>query len=414
MKKLLVLGGESSTVDVVKIAHELGYYVTVASRSERGEAKDLADEKILCDLEDYDTLVQYIKENNVDGVMTGPSEFHTLNMIRVCKRAGLRCYVNEEQWTQCANKELYKSNCRKHNVPCIPEFDPEKPESFRFPVVVKPVDGCSSKGISMCYNVEEFYKAKELALKYSDSGKILVEKFICNNGYGVSCWYVANQGDIRLSLFGDKYCVDTERAMISAVSISPSKLIDDYVERVNPNVIEMFKSIGVENGSLFMQAMPEEDIYFHDMGLRMSGGLIFKLTEPITGINDMRMMIRYAVGDSFSTQEEMEKVDPYLHGKYAVSFCVPLNVGTIKSIEGMEQISMIPTLTAITQYYHEGDTISEDKIGTLMQHFGRFKFVTDSYDEIIKTIEYIQNTLKIIGLNGENLIYKYFDVNRLQ
>ena len=110
MKKLLVLGGESSTVDVVKIAHELGYYVIVASRSEKGEAKDLADEKILCDLEDYDTLVSYIKTNNVDGVMTGPSEFHTLNMLRVCRLAGLRSYVTEEQWNQCANKELYGDN----------------------------------------------------------------------------------------------------------------------------------------------------------------------------------------------------------------------------------------------------------------------------------------------------------------
>lgn len=414
MKKLLVLGGESSTVDVVKIAHELGYYVIVASRSERGEAKDLADEKILCDLEDYDTLVSYIKTNNVDGVMTGPSEFHTLNMLRVCRLAGLRSYVTEEQWNQCANKELYKNNCRKHNVPCIPEYDPEKPETFQFPVVVKPVDGCSSKGIVMCNNIDEYREAKTHALSYSNAGKILVEKYIKNSGYGVSCWYVAYNGDIRLSLFGDKYNVDTERAMISAVSISPSKLIDDYVQRINPNVINMFKSIGVENGSLFMQAMPEEDIYFHDMGLRMSGGLIFKLTEPITGINDMRMMIRYAVGEEFSTTEEMEQVDPYLKGKYAVSFCVPLNVGTIKTIEGMEQISKIPTLTAITQYYHEGDTVTEDKIGTLMQHFARFKFVTESYEDIIQTIEFIQHTLKIVDIYDNDLVYKYFDVKRLQ
>ena len=46
MKKLLVLGGNYSTVQVVKYAKEKGLYVVVTSNEHTGEAKDLADETI--------------------------------------------------------------------------------------------------------------------------------------------------------------------------------------------------------------------------------------------------------------------------------------------------------------------------------------------------------------------------------
>ena len=31
------------------------------------------------------------------------------------------------------------------------------------------------------------------------------------------------------------------------------------------------------------------------MGLRLSGGLVYNITEPLTGFNDLKMMLRNAV-----------------------------------------------------------------------------------------------------------------------
>lgn len=221
-------------------------------------------------------------------------------------------------------------------------------------------------------------------------------------------------GGVKLSLMSDKYKVDSEKAMISALTIIPSKKLSYFKQNINNNVISMFNDLHVENGSFFMESLPSENLYFHDMGLRMSGGLIYKVIEPILGINDLRMMIRYAVEGVFATDDEFDKIDPTIKGHYACSFCIPLSAGKISSISGLDDISKMPYISSIVQYYHEGDIVTADKIGTLLQHFGRIKFITKSYDDISKVIEYIQNTLRITGTNGEDMIYKYFDVNRLQ
>jgi len=74
------------------------------------------------------------------------------------------------------------------------------------------------------------------------------------------------------------------------------------------------------------------------MGLRLRGGLTYKLTEPLTGISDLRMMIRHAVGEEFSSQAEMDKIAPHLHGKWGGIVCIPLKAGTIAQIDGVEEI----------------------------------------------------------------------------
>ena len=95
------------------------------------------------------------------------------------------------------------------------------------------------------------------------------------------------------------------------------------------------------------------------------------------------------------TNEEIEQIDPYLNGKYAASLCIPLKVGTIGSIEGLDEILKTLQIDDFIQYYRVGDCITEDKVGTLMQHFGRFKFVASSKDEIVHIINQIQEILPL-------------------
>jgi hypothetical protein len=66
------------------------------------------------------------------------------------------------------------------------------------------------------------------------------------------------------------------------------------------------------------------------------------------------------------------------------------------------------------QYYNVGDQVSKDSIGTLMQHFGRFKFFANSMKELIDTVNQIQKLLIVEDKTGHDLIYAYFDTDRLR
>lgn len=420
--KLLVLGGTSASLDVVRTAKEMGIYVIVADDQDKGIAKEFADEVAKISTTNFSELLRLISERNIDGVFCGPSEFNIRNVMKLCRLAKLPFYATKEQWDLCSNKGSFKRLCREYSVPCVPEFTisniKEMDESqIQFPVIVKPVDGCSSKGISVCYSIQELYNAYNHALMYSESQNVIVEKYIENGGTITSVRYIADKGELYLSMTGDTYVVDpiNRTALISALTVFPSRYTDMYTKEVDDKVKEMFKNIGFSNGVLFMQALTLGDkLYFHEMGLRLSGGLTYKITEQANGINDLKMMIRYALGGSILVDGECDKIDPYLNGRIAASFCIPLNIGTIASISGLDLIENKLNIESFTQYYFVGDTITNDKIGTLQQHFGRFKFFVENRNQLVEYINFIQDNLCIKGNGGEDMVYLKFNTSRIQ
>lgn len=422
-KRLLVLGGTSSK-DIVLQAKRMGIYTIVADYNKTNAAKQIADESIHISTADTEALVKFVKEANIDGVFSGPSEFNIQQVMKVCEATGLPFYATKEQWDICQNKAAFKALCHKFNVPVIPEYEiteemlPEDLAKIKYPVVVKPTDSYSSKGLSICKNEKELKEAIPFALSFSPSGHFIVEKCITSD-YGFGCRYIANDGLIYLSAVNDQYTVDEfdGRAHISAVSCFPSKKIDLFIKEINPNVISMFKSIGLSNGTFFMQALVDQDndqIYFHEMGLRLSGGLNYKIFERACGYNDVQMMIRYALGGPMATTEDISHIDPKMNGHIVGSITIPLKAGVIAKTEGIETLQNCEQVVGINQYYIVGDEIKEDYIGTLAQHFCRVKLLTNSMEEFRRMIIYIYQTIKVTDSNNKDLIYRRFDLSRLK
>ena len=422
-KRLLVLGGTSAK-DIVAQAKRMGVYTIVADLEEINASKTISDEGVIVSTTDTNALVELIKKKHIDGVFCGPSEFNIQQVMKVCHAAELPFYATKEQWDICQNKATFKDLCRKFNVPVVPEYQiskemfPEELTKVKYPVVVKPVDACSSKGLSICSDEAQLRKAIPYAISASESGKYIVEKCITSD-YGFGCRYIANNGEIYLSAVCDRYTVDEfdGKAHISAAAIFPSKKTDAFIRDVNPGIIAMFKSIGLVNGTFFMQALVDQEdgqIYFHEMGLRLSGGLIYSMLEASCGYNDVQMMIRYALGGPMATDEDVAKIDPYMNGNFVGSLTIPLKVGTIGHIEGVEEVRSNPKVTSLVQYYQEGDRIGPEIIGTLMQHFCRVKMMTKSINEYLQLINWIHETIKVSDVEGNNMVYRYFDPNRIR
>ena len=423
-KRLLVLGGGYAAYHIVKLAKEEGAYVITTDYLESGRAKDISDEALMVSTADIDALAQVVKEKQIDGVFCGPSEFNIVNVMTLCEKTGLPFYATREQWDTCSDKALFKQMCRENGVPCVPEYHltqdflEEDLANIKYPVIVKPVDSSSSRGIAIAANKEELKKAYREALKFSAKGQILVEKYISNE-CAFAVRYIAYNGEIYLLLTNDRYVVDPveKKALIGYVAVYPSKLSEKYIKDTDPHVKKMFKKLGIQNGAFFMQALVDPDdgnIYFHEMGLRLSGGLTYTITEPATGISDAKMMIRYALGLGFSSPEEVERIDPNLNSQIAVSVCYPLKPGKIERIEGIDLCKSTLNVVDFVQYYFAGDEITEAKIGTLDQHFCRVKLLCRDYAEVEKSVDFIMDTIKVTDTNGEDMLYLRFDTKRLK
>lgn len=407
-KRILILGGGYSTVEVVKYAKELGLYAIVTSNEPSGAAKAIADETLMYSTDDVENIVEYVNQAEIDGVFTGASEFHIVNMIKICQKCGLPCYATLRQWEICQNKHQFKNLCREYNVPCVKEYDRSSSSNFNFPVIVKPVDGCSARGISVCNSELELKEAYNKALKYSLSKKLIIEDYIENGGTTISVRYIVVDGELYLEAVGDRYVLDADngKALITAAAFYPSKHTEFYISNIDQKVKNMFKGLGLKNGALFMEAIFKDDIgiVFYEMGLRISGGMTYKITEITNRINELKMLIRYAVSGKMCDKSDLSKIEPHLNGNYTASITLPLRTGKISEIKGLEAVKSLTQVFFVQQYYHEGDTIMPEYIGTLDQLLARVTLICHGKSELFDTIKFIKSNISVIDENGSEMI----------
>lgn len=421
-KRLLVLGGTTASYDLVKNAREMGVYTIVTDDCADRISKKIADESAMVSTTDMEGLAALIKERNIDGAYCGPSEFNIRNLIRLCEKTGLPCYTDMKTWDLCANKDVFKDYCRKYNVDCPPEYEitenitNEELEEIDYPIIIKPVDGCSSYGITVCWNKDDVLPAYKKAMDGSICKRIIAEKYIDNGGEIFSVRYMIKDGEAYPYFLMDTYLADpiNKKTHVSCLTYGPSKYYNYYMESMDKNVRSLIKGLGLKNGTAFFQALPYKGkIYIHEMGYRLSGGMIFKLTEPTVGINDMKMMIRYALGEEIFSDEEVKTWDVACTKKHAAQLMIPLNAGKIAKIEGLEEVKNIKCVSDVLQYHNEGDTVEERFIGTLSQHFGRIAIISESDDEIFETIEKINKILNIYDDKGNIMNALKFDQSRI-
>lgn len=421
-KRLLILGGTVASYDLVNLAKSMGVLTYVADDRETGAAKDIADHKVLISTTDIDGLAQFVQDNHIDGVFCSPSEFNIRNAIRLCEKTGLPFYTTQEQWDLCNNKRRFKQYCRKNGLPYITEhfYDGDDKSivcsDCQFPVIVKPVDGSGSQGVSVCNSTAELNSAIDKALQYSRSGKIIIEKYLDNGGRLFSFRYLLNNGEYYPYLLMDTYIADpiNKEYLVSAFSYAPSEHAEEFMSQADAKVRATINDMGLKNGTVFAQTLPfDGEFYCHDMGYRLSGGITYHLSEALTGINDMKMMLRYAMGGPVCTPEEVARINPVPRGKVAGQLMIPLMAGTIASIKGMDGLKNNPAVLSYIQYYHEGDTIRQQDLGNLGQQFARIYILADNKENLVKQVNQIQDRISVKDTNGNEMFTLRFDTNRL-
>ena len=397
-KKLLLLGSSIWKDVIVKWAEDNNVELLFAGLYP-APLDEVASESYRIDTTDPKVMKPFIRGLEVDGVFMGGSELIVSHACEYINELGFPCYCTKEQWDICQNKQRFKNLCRQYGVPCVQEFSADDdPEKYDYPIIVKPTDSCSAKGITVCQNAEEYKKAIDHALEYSTEKKFIIEKFIENKGTTMSVRYIAVDGELYLEAVGDRYVLEPEKgkALITAAAFYPSKYTDQYIRTVDEKVKAMFKGIGLKNGALFMESIANPDgIWFYEMGLRISGGQTYKFTEQITGINELKMLIRHAATGSMCDAEDVKKIDPYMKGYFSASLTIPLCEGTIASATGIDVINAIPEVGNIVQYWKEGDTVLPKHLGTLDQLFARIPIIVKGKERLLEIFKTIRASLCI-------------------
>lgn len=414
-KKLLVLGGKPvASYEIVEYAKSKGVYTIVTDflSKQKSRAKQIADECWDISTADIETLIPLIENNKIDGVFTGVHEFNILKCLDICERLNLPFYSNRIQWEQTTNKALFKEICKKYNIPVVKDyyFAGNQETSLGYPVIVKPIDGSSGKGISICNNAKELKIAYLHAMSVSSKRSVLVEEYI--TGDEIVVFYSIKNGTVKLSVITDYYYnYDQKITMpLPQVYIYPSIYLEKYFEEMNDKVIEMIKGLKILNGTFFLQAFANENGFtFFEPGFRLGGSSVYKYTSHLNSISSLEMLVNYALtGD-------MGDVDLNLENPKFSKPCCTLSLvskgGTVGQILGYDTASMLKGVIDSELRYNEGEHIHLNS--ALGQIHLRFFIVGENFTEIVNIIKKIQENVKVFDQKGESMLIKSFDVKRL-
>ena len=410
-KKLLILGGSSYMIDPVRKAKEMGIYTIVTDLHgiDRCPAKLIADEYWDISLMDYETLVPKIKDEQIDGILTGFTDAFLLAYQHLCELTGLPCYATKEQIELSIDKDAFKKLCRQNGVGVVPEYDVScfdtKVISKSNPVIIKPVDNSGSNGIFICDDPDEYNRLKKESLSYSRSGKVLVEKYMqCDD---VSFEYKIQDGEITLSSICDRFIHNTEGVgSVTSGLIYPSKYLARYRAEQDQKVVDMFRSIGLQNGVLFMQAFVDDNgFYFYEMGYRLSGGRHYIFTENQNDDSSLVQLICFALTGEMSSRRIAEIANPDFK-----DICCQLSIlcrsAKIKRIIGKELVKDFPEVIDSLFSYREGDTVGKE--GTSSQIFAKLHIVTHTISELKVLLSSIKNSIRVLDILGNDMILDFF------
>ena len=420
-KKLLILGGNSETVPLVEIANRMGVKTIVTSNVPNEAAKRIAWKSYEVNGMDVPAVVSLARDEQVDGVIVGVADILVPSYCKVCAALGLPSYATQEIVDIFAYKDVFKATCERYGVHGVPDYyldenlNPEDIKKIKFPVMVKPVDGRSGMGMTICHKPEDLNEAVAKALEVSNCKRFIVERYMgdCEDCF---VYYTFKDGYCSLSCIADRYTTD-EQPGVSRVCLGatyPSKYIKNYFSRMHNNALRMFKNIGIRNGVLLMQAFYEDgDFYVYDPGFRLQGEAPHLHVKAINGFDQREMLIRFALTGSEGEINLEKQDDAYFHGKYAATLWTLLKKGRVARIIGLDDINADPRVHINIQRIHEGDTIEEAWIGTEKQVLNRLYIVCDTKDDLVDAVKEYQNKIKVYDTDGNNITLEGFDVNRI-
>ncbi|MGN0649977.1 MAG: acetyl-CoA carboxylase biotin carboxylase subunit family protein [Oscillospiraceae bacterium] len=414
-KVLLFLGTSVASVSMVQYAHKEGAYVIVTDNLpiEQSAAKELADEVSYVSTRDVDSLCALVREKEANGVICGVSEGNLACVQEVCQRLNLPCYFTKEQWDICQDKKQFKDLCLKHAVPVSREYIIESEsdiDKVRFPVIVKPVDGCAAQGITICSCRDELLDAIEVAKNISNSGRYIVEDYLI--GTEITAVYTVKAGEISLSLVRDRYpSLDHEgvTAQFDA-SIAPSRFYQEYAATVDPAVKRMLKAIGAYAGVVFFQGIAtDHGIFIFECGYRMNALCDYYNLSAANGINYMEMMVNYSLtGEMGGADLSSDNPNP---DELCCIFNMTAHAGTISKLEGAQECQKLPGVQYAEYLLPLGHRIVENN--SMAQSVFRAYINAPNLSCLKKTITEMQKLVCVEDENGNDMLFLPFDVERI-
>lgn len=313
MESILIFGGGLNQLTLIKSAIDLGYRTIVIDPNPEAPAKNIAHAFETVGPKDYDKTKEVAIKYNVKGIVTCQMENPLLLMAKLAKELNY-LFPTEEAILNARNKQLMKSCFIKNNVPCAKGvlvksgevINRELCEQIGFPLIIKPVDSFSSRGVYKINSFDEIEKYIQTTKSFASNGDVLVEEFM--EGPEVSVESVTQNGITTVVQITDKVITSYPTA-VEMAHIQPSELSEDSKNKITALVKEAATALKIDNcGGHAEVKVTAKGVKMVEMGARLGGDYITSHLVPLsTGVNIEAAVIQIAMGKEPNLEHKYQR-----------------------------------------------------------------------------------------------------------
>ena len=294
-KIIAVIGAGEGALPIVKAAKEMGVTVVAYGRND-SLAKDQVDIFVEENNFDIHFIAESCRELHVNGIMPS-SELSTEVAARVAHKAGL--FGNEvEKGFGGKNKFFMRTKVAGLTSAKQPKFQLySEGMDISYPVVVKSVDACGKRGVSIAYNEVDLEKSVQHARENSSVGSALVEEYLKGGQeYSIECLSYG-KGKHQVVQYTEKESAGPPH-FVEIAHHQPANLSDEIKARIDRAAWDILEVLGLNCGMAHLEIkIIDNEIYFIEVGARGGGDHISDILTPLsTGFDYYKAAIECHLG----------------------------------------------------------------------------------------------------------------------
>lgn len=300
MNKIAVIGANEPLIPFYRQAKALGYEIIGIAWAEGAVCRKYCDKFYPISFVDKDDVLKVCRDEKIDGITSFNLESALPTVIYVAQNLGLNSN-GYDCLELTATKFSQRNSFEKNGIP-VPQYKKIKNLSqldlstFKFPIIVKPIDSGGSQGITKLDCEEGLEKAINDALEHSRSQEVIVEEFIDGREFSVEC--LSHNGKHYVLQITDKVTSGSPH-FIEMQHHQPADISPDTANRIRSLVEKALTALKIENSPSHTEIKlnSRNELYIIEIGARMGGDYITSdLVRLSTGYDMVKGCIELATG----------------------------------------------------------------------------------------------------------------------
>ena len=299
MKNGIVLGGTNDHIELIKQLKKEGFYVILIDYFSAPPAACEADKHLMVSTREIDAIEQIIQTYKPLHIFSACVD-STLNTLAICnEKFGFKTLFTPNQFRIISNKQTMKQWMHEHGLPtgqfcCIHANTLFSEIPLALPLVVKPSEGNSSKGVSIIVNEAEWETALQKAKEQDNDNQMLVEEFIA--GKELSVDLLCLNGETHVLMISEiiKPSVNSSTITENRYSIELEKKWENAIQVL---ATQLSKELELNNQLMLLQCIvTENEISIVEFSLRIGGGNKHQLIKQVKNIDLIQVYIQLMLG----------------------------------------------------------------------------------------------------------------------